>query len=111
MRAVTDFCSPPGSWDGDGGEVAVGNVRQEVIVMKVRESSGRRPRYRRLWCPLVGREVEVAFEERRALCFRHPVGVTTCSVFEPPNLPACDQRCVDSTFRRRWWPVLPIGLT
>ncbi|HEV8584548.1 MAG TPA: hypothetical protein VGT02_06220 [Methylomirabilota bacterium] len=58
-----------------------------------------RRRQRAFSCALVGREVVVDFRRGR---------VRACTAFEKPTAIACDRRCVDAGFRRRWPTALPV---
>lgn len=66
-------------------------------------------RSRRFWCALARRQVEVEFDRRGLPGLRRAVGVSRCSVFEPPEAITCGRRCLDPTFRRQWEPALPLG--
>ena len=50
-------------------------------------------RRRAFWCPGVGREVEVEFEDRGLLGFRRH-DVLTCSAFEHPHELTCGRDCL-----------------
>ena len=67
-------------------------------------------RRRRFYCAPSGLEVEVQFDERGLPGMRRPVGVLSCSAFEPPNAVRCSRRCLDEDVRRLWqsWPALPL---
>ncbi len=67
-------------------------------------------RRRRFYCAPSGLEVEVNFDERGVPGMRRPVGVLSCSAFEPPNAVRCARRCLDEDVRRLWqsWPALPL---
>jgi len=64
---------------------------------------------RRVWCSLKKQEVEVEFETKAFLGFPRLVGVNRCSAFDEPGHPACGRHCLDSEFRRRWPPALPVA--
>jgi hypothetical protein len=67
---------------------------------------GLRPR--RFWCPVVGRDVEVRFEEWGPPGFRQVLRVAACSVFDPASALACRRVCLDVTRRP---PSAPLGLS
>ena len=60
------------------------------------------------WCALAGRDVEVEFERRGFPGLSDPFAVRSCSTFEPQTAVSCGRRCLDSDFRRRWQPPLPV---
>jgi hypothetical protein len=64
---------------------------------------------RRVWCSLQKQEVEVEFETKAFLGFPRLVGVNRCSAFDEPEDVACGRHCLDSEFRRRWPPALPVA--
>ena len=64
---------------------------------------------RRVWCSLRKEEVEVEFETKAFLGFPRLVGVNRCTAFEDPKDVACGRHCLDSEFRRRWPPALPVA--
>ena len=64
-------------------------------------------RRRRFWCPEAQREVEVELEECGLPGLRWSAAVRRCSVFDPPTAVACQRRCLDPEFRRRWVAVVP----
>ena len=64
---------------------------------------------RRVWCSLQRQEVEVEFETKTFLGFPRLVGVNRCSAFDEPTDVACGRHCLDSEFRRRWPPALPVA--
>ena len=64
---------------------------------------------RRVWCSLKKQEVEVEFETKTFLGFPRMVGVNRCSAFDEPDHLACGRHCLDSEFRRRWPPALPVA--
>jgi hypothetical protein len=64
---------------------------------------------RRVWCSLRRQEVEVEFETRAFLGFPRLVGVNRCTAFDEPKDVACGRHCLDSEFRRRWPPALPVA--
>ena len=64
---------------------------------------------RRVWCSLQRQEVEVEFETKAFLGFPRLVGVNSCSAFDEPEDVACGRHCLDSEFRRRWPPALPVA--
>jgi hypothetical protein len=61
---------------------------------------------RAFWCAWLDREVEVDFARPQWL--GQPGTVVRCSAFDPPEAVACDRRCADATYRRRWPPALPV---
>jgi hypothetical protein len=61
------------------------------------------------WCGLMEQEVEVEFEMRRRFGFSTPVGVVSCSAFEPPEAVGCRRRCLDARFRHQWPPTQPVA--
>lgn len=66
-------------------------------------------RSQRVWCPLIGREVQVEFEVRGIPPFRSTVAVRTCTAFDPPGAVACHRRCTDRIYRQQWPPALPVA--
>ena len=64
---------------------------------------------RRVWCSLEKHEVEVEFETKTFFGFPRLVGVNRCSAFDEPENVACGRHCLDSEFRRRWPPALPVA--
>ncbi len=64
---------------------------------------------RRVWCSLKKQEVEVEFQTKSFLGFPRLVGVNRCSAFDEPDHLACGRHCLDSEFRRRWPPALPVA--
>ena len=66
-------------------------------------------RHRAFRCPLMKREVEVEFEERRCLGVRCSVAVKSCTGFEVATAVGCRRACVDSAFRRQWEFALPVS--
>ena len=67
-------------------------------------------RRRAFRCPLMRREVEVEFEERRFLGVRHSAAVKRCSAFEAATAVECRRRCVNGSFRRQWEFPLPVSV-
>ena len=65
---------------------------------------------RRVWCSLRKQEVEVEFETKAFLGFPRLVGVSRCTAFDDPKDVACGRHCLDSEFRRRWPPALPVAV-
>jgi len=63
---------------------------------------------RRFWCSLTKQSVEVEFEARPFFGLPRLVGVKRCSAFDEPDDVACGRHCLDSEFRRRWPPALPV---
>ena len=57
--------------------------------------------WRRFWCALSGRDVQVEFEEAGVPGLSWASVVRSCSAFDPPTAITCDRRCVDARFRRR----------
>jgi hypothetical protein len=70
--------------------------------------SARALRPHRFWCPAIGREVEVLFEEWGPPGVRQVLRVLQCSAFEPASPIACRRACRDATCRR---PGAPCGLS
>jgi hypothetical protein len=68
-------------------------------------------RKRSLWCSLIGREVEVEFEETGIAGLRQTTGVRSCTAFDPPEAVACQRCCRDETFRRPWLSMPILGKT
>jgi hypothetical protein len=79
-----------------------------VLLMPILVVFSRMIRRRRFWCAQTQREVEVLVEERGVPGLVYASSVTSCSVFDPPTAVACERRCLDAGFRRRWPPALPI---
>ena len=71
-------------------------------------ASGTGSSRRRVWCSLKKQDVEVEFETKGFLGFPRFVGVNRCSAFDKPEDVACGRHCLDSDFRRRWPPALPV---
>ncbi len=67
-------------------------------------------RWRRFWCAEAQREVEVVFEQRGLPGFRWAAAVKSCPVFDPDTAVACQRRCLDTQFRRRWEAALPVRM-
>ena len=67
-------------------------------------------RRRAFRCPLMRREVEVEFEERRFLGVQHSAAVKRCSAFEVATAIGCRRPCVNSSFRRQWEFPLPVAV-
>ena len=64
---------------------------------------------RRVWGSLQRQEVEVEFETKTFLGFPRLVGLNRCTAFDEPKDIACGRHCLDSEFRRRWPPALPMA--
>ena len=79
-----------------------------VALARLIWASLRALRPRRFWCPAVGRDVEVRFEEWGPPGFRQVLRVAACSVFDPASALACRRVCLDVTRRR---PSAPLGLS
>ena len=62
---------------------------------------------RRVWCSLQRQEVEVEFARKRSTGRGDTYGVSFS--FDEPEDVACGRHCLDSEFRRRWPPALPVA--
>lgn len=71
-------------------------------------SSAEPLRRRHFWCPLKELEVEVEFATKSFLGLRRTAAVRQCTAFDPPQAVACGRHCLDSRFRGKWPPALPI---
>jgi hypothetical protein len=65
-------------------------------------------RRRQFWCELKEVDVEVEFATRSFLGLSRTVGVRQCTAFDEPHDVACGRECLDSRFRGKWPPALPI---
>jgi hypothetical protein len=79
-----------------------------VAVGSLVATSGRTLRSRRFWCPAMGQDVQVLFEEWGPPGLRQVLGVRECSIFEPARAIACRRDCRDTTCRRL---AAPMGLS
>src|SRR5262249_15184442 len=66
-------------------------------------------RRRRFWGAAQGGEGEVEFGERGIPGMPYAVSIRQCSVFGCAGAVACGRQCLDSAFRRRWPPPLPLS--
>lgn len=71
-----------------------------VVFGTLASTSARALRPRRFWCPSIGRDVQVLFEEWGPPGFRQVLRVAECSVFEPASAITCRRACLDRTCRR-----------
>jgi hypothetical protein len=81
-----------------------------VVVGSVIAASFRALRLRRFWCPWVGRDVQVLFEEWGPPGFRQVLRLAECSAFEPAPAIACRRACLDETCRRLAAPLELSGM-
>lgn len=81
-----------------------------ILLGSVVEASCSAVRSRRFWCPSIGRDVQVQFDECGPPGFRHVLRVVECSAFEPPSAIACRRVCRDATCRRPGAPFELSGL-
>lgn len=83
--------------------------RSHVPANELAEAGARTGSWRRrVWCWHQKQEVEVEFETKTFFGFPRLVGVNRCSAFDEPGTVACGRHCLDSEFRRRWPPALPV---
>lgn len=99
-----DFLMTPEGWDG--GEVALVQTMADamgwasfisavgfvLVALVLTVFATRVLRRRVFWCPGVGREAEVEFEDLGVAGFRAR-NVLTCSVFENPREITCRRAC------------------
>jgi hypothetical protein len=83
-------------------------VTLAVVLGSLVAGSRRALRTRHFWCPSIGRDVQVLFEEWGPPGFREVLRVAECSAFEPASAIVCRRACVDATCRR---PAAPFGLS
>ena len=100
-----DFVMTPGGWTGEETEVirsvaeAMGwaslawAVAFVLLALGLTLLATQVLRRRAFWCPGVGREVEVEFQDRGLLGFRAR-SVLSCSAFEDTREITCDRACV-----------------